>query len=629
MMLGAKGALPSTDTGLLRVLRYRDSQNIRNPLILLRKMAVCLCFDGPQGQIFSRKQACIGGLGLLNLVSITCVNYLKIHIDLRLIINSGEVQTMKRVFSHIISRFEYLVLFLFMLFVSICLFCGSLFHGDVDQTTYNEAIEYSVNNPLILRWFILLLISAFVIVNFRIWENRKACISVVCICAMVAVLFSLLFCIWNGYTPVCDQEQIWEGGIQLVYGDSTVFDKLYFDQYHNQSGAVILASLLIRISGSRNYMSWRVLNCLSVGGIVFGGAHLSWLLSRSNRAMVLTAILTTCFIPFILYSSLVYGTLVSLVFTIWSFNAALIYLEKGNKGGLIGSIVLCALANVTYSGTMITTVALIITYIVRAGVEIWQGRNGLKFFLSAAAVASVCMLCLLAAEKYFYSCTGVSDKQGIPATAYIYMGITSDDDRSVCGPGSYNSDNVNIYVDNNRNSDQTKRAANLEIKKAALDYLKGKRSLSFFAKKIRNQWADPWFSSLVMVVNYFDNNRPLKESFRTFLSGDLIGKIQTFLTSYVIVVYFFSFMHAMKIFAGRKKAISECVRSGYFLIYIYFVGGFVFYVFWEAKARYCLPYFAMLLPLASIEIMRVAAELNKFRENSNSTKKSHWIDDAG
>lgn len=530
----------------------------------------------------------------------------------------------KRVFYFFINSIEFLVLLLFMLFVTICLICGSLFHGDVDQTTYSEAIEYTFNNPLIFRWIILLLIAVFVIVNLRIWENRNLCITLVCICTTIATLASLFFCIWNGYTPVSDQEQIWEGGIQLVYGDSTAFNKLYFDQYHNQSGAAILASILIRITGGRDYMSWRILNCICVGGIVLGVAYLSWLFSKNYRAVILTAILTTGFIPFVLYSALVYGTLISLAFTIWSFDTAVIYLERRSKGGLIASVVLCALANVTYSGTRIATVALVLTYTVRAGMEIWRGRNGLKFFLSAAAVVLVCGMSLSATEKYFYTCTGISDQQGIPTAAYIYMGITSDDEHSVCGPGSYNSENVNIYVENNRNCDQTKKAANAEIKKAALDYLKGKRSLSFFAKKIRNQWADPWFSSLIMVINYYDIDRPLKESFRAFLSGGLIEKIQTFLTSYVAVIYFFSFLYAAKTFANRRIEISECVCSGRFLIFLYFVGGFVFYVFWESKARYCLPYFTMLLPLASMEIVRVAAGVDEFYKKHMTIKRDFF-----
>lgn len=511
---------------------------------------------------------------------------------------------LKRVFFSITNHFERLVLFLFTVFVFICLICGGLYHGDVDQTTYSEAIDYTFNNPLILRWLILWLVAFFLILNLKIWDNRKHCIVLVFCCAFFVTVISLFFCIWNGYTPVSDQEQMWEGGIQLVYGDSAAFNAKYFDQYHNQCGASILASFLIRLTGSRSYMSWRALNCLCAGTNIFGISYLTWILSKDNRMTMVSTILTTCFIPYILYSALVYGTLISLSFTIWSFVAAIRYLESGHKVDLIFSVILCALANATYSGTTIATVALTLTYLMRAGAEIRAGGKWIKFLLSSIVTILICVICLSATEKYFYSHTGISDQQGIPATAYIYMGITSDDEHSVCGPGTYNSENVNIYIENNRNSAQTREAANKEIKKALLEYLNGKRNLSFFAEKVRNQWADPWFSSLIMVINYYDIDRPLMDSFRDFLASGLIGKIQTLLTSHVIVIYTFSALYALKIICGKQKEAKKDGCSENYLIYIYFVGGFIFYLFWESKARYCLPYFTMLLPLASIEIVK-------------------------
>mgnify|MGYP007130380126 CR=1 FL=1 len=141
---------------------------------------------------------------------------------------------------------------------------------------------------------------------------------------------------------------------------------------------------------------------------------------------------------------------------------------------------------------------------------------------------ALCYSSSYATQKFFYTKTGIDASQGLPATAYIYMGITSDDESSVCGPGTYNSSSVNLYNDNNKNAKQTQAAAAEKIKEALVDYTTGRRSMDFFIKKIRNQWADPWFSSMIIVINYYDIDRPLKESFRSFLSGPLIGKLQTY-----------------------------------------------------------------------------------------------------
>ena len=58
--VGVKRYYPPSDTELLRALHFRNTKNIRNPLIFLQKMASYSCFWRVQGHKSSCKQVCIG-----------------------------------------------------------------------------------------------------------------------------------------------------------------------------------------------------------------------------------------------------------------------------------------------------------------------------------------------------------------------------------------------------------------------------------------------------------------------------------------------------------------------------------------------------------------------------------------
>lgn len=50
---------------------------------------------------------------------------------------------------------------------------------------------------------------------------------------------------------------------------------------------------------------------------------------------------------------------------------------------------------------------------------------------------------------------------------------------------------------------------------------------------------------------------------------------------------------------ATKELACESIRSSIRLLpFVYFIGGFLFQFIWEAKSRYCLPYFVFLIPVS-------------------------------
>ena len=62
---------------------------------------------------------------------------------------------------------------------------------------------------------------------------------------------------------------------------------------------------------------------------------------------------------------------------------------------------------------------------------------------------------------------------------------------------------------------------------------------------------------------------------------------------------YLGFIIALIVFARNKSDIMI------YAIPIIIIGGFMFSIFWEAKARYIFPYFMIMLPYASIGIDRI------------------------
>ena len=75
--------------------------------------------------------------------------------------------------------------------------------------------------------------------------------------------------------------------------------------------------------------------------------------------------------------------------------------------------------------------------------------------------------------------------------------------------------------------------------------------------------------------------------------GELHQTAITVMDRYQSVVYLAALAGALALCRKKDESIA-CA-----LPLVVFLGGFLFYFFWEAKGRYCLPFFMLLLPVAA------------------------------
>ncbi len=146
-------------------------------------------------------------------------------------------------------------------------------------------------------------------------------------------------------------------------------------------------------------------------------------------------------------------------------------------------------------------------------------------------------------------------------------------------------------------------------------YFTGERSLGFFVEKTKYQWLDPTFGSIVMTC-YFDWLECNPE-FYNFLVGG-IPRLYTL----TVLKYMVPFIYLLALTGGIVALIQGRLCSVGRMICILFIGGFMFQLIWESKARYCYPYFMLLIPMAACgvgELYTIAGRVLPFGKKITKT----------
>lgn len=502
---------------------------------------------------------------------------------------------------NILLRFFSWICFAVILF---CCVLSLVCHGNVNFQTYAEGdTTYSFNNVCqILAFLLFLTLLIFILMMLRS-VGRRITVGVTIFCALTIII---LGCIWidmNTYPPIADQKKVWSAIVGFTDHNYSMIDRDYFEQYPFQGGIVTLFSVLLRLFSTRSILAFRITNVVAAGAIVVTMVWLSWELFGEYAVSLLTAAMTTAFVPIIFYTSFVYGTLLSLEFSLLAFVMLTQYLKKRRLWKMVLLTFFIAVSNTLYSGSVIASIAIGFVLVLN-GLTALRSRNKKVFLTDLLSVLflMICAACFSGFCRYcFFSATGISEQEGIPSSAFILMGITSD---GTCGPGSYDTTNVYIYEISGRSNKAANQEAWSRINYAVRDYIRGRRDCAFFVKKLRNEWTDPWFSSAVMTIYLWADNLAISDAFSAFLSGTTMIWIQGFLNIFVKEIYFFATISMVGMMLKLKK--SEKVEVAHLLLPIYFLGGFIFYLFWEAKPRYCFPFIVCLIPLAAYAAVRIA-----------------------
>lgn len=431
----------------------------------------------------------------------------------------------------------------------------NLFWTTYISTTRNDFHEYAYQKTDNIFFTLLLLFSFFIIlflVNKCYGISKISTRKLRIIATAIIFLLGILWIFMAKTHPVHDQSLVSNAAGEFIDGN---FSKLkagaYLQRCTHQLGIVWIFQLIYSVVEKNSYTFIMFLNVIMLCGIY---NFLFKILKRfvtSVRIHNLYWLLAIFNFSPIFYCTFVYGTIIGLFF---------------------------ALACIAKSNFKIYVIAAIILLLYKS----FQNRK--LFFVPFALIITFTMFVPLLINIYYSSVSSIKVGKGTPSSLYIAIGLQE----GPCGNGWYNMYVANVYNAAKGDYDKANEIAKEDISKSLSTFKqKPLYAANFFFEKTLSQWNDPSFQSIWTAhywKNYSDDISPAVKSV-------FHGKLNKFFLSFMDIITLLIWMgNALFYFIKRKELTIE-----QFVFGIIFLGGFIFHLFWEAKALYTLPFFMLSL----------------------------------
>lgn len=414
----------------------------------------------------------------------------------------------------------------------------------------------------------------------------------------------VLSCLWvlsTQFKPGVDEYAVQQAVEEVLEGNYESFAPLaYMDEYPNNWGFFLFSYIVARIFGKMNYIVIQLIIAVTIALAFKALSEIAELFEIGRAGQLLVLLVGVLFTPFTFYSMMVYGNLPGVAFALIAVKYEIKYLKDGGKiYHAVISGVSIAVGVAFKSNMQIYFLAMIFTAVIYV-FKSWKKALALVLILIAAyAVQSVGIALIIR------SMTGCALDKPITSLAWVAMGLQDGD----LAPGWWNNYSVKTYFE--CGGDAVKHSA--VVKSSISDSLSNFISnpdyaVEFFTKKILSTWANPTFQCYATVRNgtYLAVPKWMLE----MLSYSSQKSMTEYLDVIAFLVYFGSLLYVLT---------EDFKRTDKLILPMTFVGGFLFYLVWEAKARYGLMFFIVLIPCAVKGFSRTAAliteKIKKIRQN--------------
>lgn len=494
------------------------------------------------------------------------------------------------------SRILYRIAAILFILTTGFLFILSLFfHVDTNIQEYSMPRTVVRHTPWLyfILVFFLFLVLSFVLkttehlTRVRISAERYVRITITIGMCLVGCL-GIAWILFNDSLPRYDQQIVFNEARLIVGFSDGNFNYDYYSTFPRQKGITLTIALALRLFGD-SQLSFRIFNVIGSVLLYLGVCMSAWQLMKKPSYVLDTAILMIFFYPIVAYTAFIYGTELSMMFSVWGIYETIRFREAGRIRNAVEMSLCFALGILMHQVALIALIAAVVYLLISIKKKVvW------KTILACVVSIMVTSFTLLIVNKVYTGITNLSYGDSCPPSAVVLMGITSEDADG--GPGAIDGSYGKLFNENNRNSAKTNKAALKQIQTVICEYLKGQRDPSFFLRKIEYEWLEPTMSSRkIIMMNDLNQGEPKNsERFTSFYWSSMRSYIDKLSVVFMIYVYFFSFISGIVSFLRPEK------HRFLFLIEIYFLGGFMFQMMWETLSRYCLPYYLWLVPTALI-----------------------------
>ena len=418
-------------------------------------------------------------------------------------------------------------------------------------------------------------------VEFK-WIKQFNINHVALLLSALSVIICILWVLNNGATPQADQWTLCEAASEINKGDYSLFAKgEYIARNQHQLGMVTLLRIIFIIFGDWNYLPFQIINCISVGMIVYYSFKTAEVLVDNKAIEAITLIITFCCLPLYFYTSFIYGEILSIAFsTVGIYLFFLIYKELKYKR-LVALCIVTAGMLYARKNTVIIIIAMLGITVLKLLLE--RKKKYLLILVAIVIGMAIKSMTLTA----IYSTHFPDDAKEMPSILYVAMGTNNYEDRG----GWYDGTHIAIFERNNYDT----KAASEDAKQVILEFFteciqNPMYGIKFYGTKILSQWIAPMYQGLVMNNNITGNQSAIAhfvyyDSTAWKCMDGFMNILQLFVYTSTLYLIIYSWKHIRKL--------------EFYMGLIAIWGGFIFSIIWEAKTRYVFPYFIIMIPYAA------------------------------
>lgn len=485
------------------------------------------------------------------------------------------------------------------------------------------------DSPLLnlLTTAIVCILAYLIIFLFKKIKKQEMIVHLIsAVFTFLMLAFLILFVYKCKCEPVCDQMQLVLDAIFFKNGNYE--DMLgYMRTYQHQYGLVFLEEMVMRIK--EDWRIFQYLNAFFVSGGIYAMYRITRELFQKPVVSLVSVLFAVMFVPLYFYTNFVYGEVPSLAFGMYGIWLVILFLKKREKRFinkknwfyLVGAVILLTLSYLARTNMIILLTALALAVCVYA---IREKRY--PALICAVLFLIVPILVNTGVKKSYELRSGYSIGSSEPTLARIAMGMQP----SEMGYGFFNGYADFIF---NTTAAYDTEVANQIYKEEIAYRLDGfktepRSAYVFYKLKMMQQWNEGTFGSIVS-TNAFIDSQP-GENVRKLYSAEYGKYINAFCNRYVAVVYFMFFAYAVFRIIRLIKSLIQKKEEEWsvefdYLLMIYFIGGFLFSLLWEAKPRYVFPYVYVCLPLAAMGLYQISekaeAAISKISKKKNKEGK--------
>ncbi len=479
---------------------------------------------------------------------------------------------------------------------------------------YEEHSDYAIDNPL--RHILVLVLVGLVIFTIgKLVGSKRLKLSPVLLksflkwTALVLFFFNLILTCHlvhnTQFKPLGDASILWDIACQMKEGNYIAFQYLgYAERHFNQMGALFFLKALVSLVGPENQV---ILQFINVTALVIFQLSLRKISSQlfGETAGDLSLILCVLFFPFSLYVVFTYFNLISWALIALGMQHEIAFFQSGKKRHLIIMIVAMFFAVELKSFSWIAVIAMAIY-------GCYEGIRKKKF-QALFGVVIVILLVLFAnigMKQVVLSETGAKELRTMPALGYVAMGMQE----SYMAPGWYNGVHDRTYMEYEGNKTLMKEAFTQMIRDSLQTFQQDPGYAAwFYYRKMSSQWNNPsfqgfWFGEIS------DSAVKVPDWIRSVYTGLARLELNNYLN------YLLTLIHAgvllWLILAWKEISLKQLLPA------IYFLGGFLFLIMWEAKCQYTLGFFIFLLIYSVLGYVRLYRGLQKLERSSSSGNRN-------